>query len=689
LAVFFRASKKESITIKDNGLNVDLNLYCKSCGEEISSDWDICPNCLEPIIQISKCRQCGKEIKGTWQICPSCKTPTGNTVTNGRTPHGSRTPHQTNHSSSLSDIKEKTAPIKNVELQINELIAERYLVKSKIGQGGFGSVYEVFDKITERTMALKTLPYITKDSINNILLEFESRDRLDNVEHVIKAYQPQIALSKEQTIVIYPMELADMSLRNWLVETSGHIEDRLEEGLEIFKQACLGVEAIHQAGLIHLDLKPENILLIKNKNFKDLSQKWKVKISDFGLARGIGMENLEILHDGVGTPAYMAPEQIMAARWKDVGKEADIYSLGMILYEMIDGDLPYSGSAKLIKEKKLNPLIEISPLKSKHDVAPIAMKCLTRDKKNRIGTISDLIYLIDEKRRKEVELNIRKKQASVYYEEIKKLVEERKFDEALVLCRKSALWDKKENPVYQWNNIIENINKLKLIQEEKLKKGEMVLVDGGSFEMGSLDFADEKPVRKVEVKSFLIDKFPVTVKQFREFCNSKGRRMPPVPEWGWIDDHPVVNISWQDAYDYAEWAGKRLPTEAEWEFASRGGTKSKKYKFAGSNNLNDVAWYSANSDLRTNPIGTKSPNELGIYDMCGNVLEWCSDWYSPYDSSDINNPSGGKKGNFKVLRGGSWNVNELGCRITLRNHYDPDTYDNYFGFRCVKDLSNK
>lgn len=165
--------------------------------------------------------------------------------------------------------------------------------------------------------------------------------------------------------------------------------------------------------------------------------------------------------------------------------------------------------------------------------------------------------------------------------------------------------------------------------------------------------------------------------------------MPPVPEWGWIDDHPVVNISWQDAYDYAEWAGKRLPTEAEWEFASRGGSKSKKYKFAGSNNLNDVAWYSANSDLRTNPIGTKSPNELGIFDMCGNVLEWCSDWYSPYDLSDINNPSGGKKGNFKVLRGGSWNVNELGCRITLRNHYDPDTYDNYFGFRCVKDLSNK
>ena len=177
------------------------------------------------------------------------------------------------------------------------MIAERYSVQKKIGQGGFGSVYEVFDKITDRKMALKTLPYITKDSINNILLEFESRDRLDNVEHILKAYQPQLAVTKEQTIVIYPMELADMSFRSWLVETAGRIEDRLEEGLEIFKQACLGVEAIHQAGLIHLDLKPENILLIKNKSYKDLSQKWKVKISDFGLARGIGMENLEILHD--------------------------------------------------------------------------------------------------------------------------------------------------------------------------------------------------------------------------------------------------------------------------------------------------------------------------------------------------------------------------------------------------------
>ena len=385
----------------------------------------------------------------------------------------------------------------------------------------------------------------------------------------------------------------------------------------------------------------------------------------------------------------MAPEQIMAARWKDVGKEADIYSLGMILYEMIDGDLPYSGSPKLIKEKKLNPLIEITPLKSKLDVAQIAMKCLTRDKKNRIGSISDLIYMIDEKRREEVELNIRKNQALDYYKEIKKLVEERKFDEALLLCRKSALWDKKENPIYQWINIIDNINKLKLIQEEKLKKGEMVQVEGGSFVMGSTEFLDEKPVRKVELKSFLIDKFPVTVKQFREFCNSNGRRIPPIPEWGWADDHPVVNISWQDASDYAKWAGKRLPTEAEWEFAARGGIKSKNYKFAGSNELNQVAWYSANSEMKTNPIGTKLPNELGIFDMCGNVLEWCSDWYSPYDPSEIKNPSGSNRGNFKVMRGGSWNVNELGCRVTLRNHYDPDTNDNYFGFRCVKDVAKE
>lgn len=650
-------------------------------------DWDVCPNCLEKIIQVYTCTSCGKAVKGNWKICPSCKTPTGNTATTDnrkRLTITRETPAYTSQTN-VSAIAPQPS-VNYVELAENDLVAGRYFVKKKIGEGGFGRVYEVFDQLIEKPIALKILPYITKDSINNILLEFESRDRLNNTEHIIKAYQPQLTNYKEQSIIIYPMEIAEKSMRDWLNETKRFADARLEEGIGIFIQACMGVEAIHQAGLIHLDLKPENILLTQNKKSKDLSTKWIVKISDFGLARGIGLENLEILRDGIGTPAYMAPEQIIAARWKDVGMEADIYSLGMILYELIDGDLPYSGSSKQIKEKKLNPQIPITPLQAKGDLSHYAMKCLEREKNRRVKTVSDLIYALDERRRIEVEQRIKKKKADEFLSEAKRLVDIKRFDEAKEICKQALRLENDDVHFDKWKKVIENIDKLKKFEIDKAKKGEMILVKGGVFEMGSREFDDEKPIHSVELKSFLIDKYQVTVKQYREFCKTTSRNMPRTPVWGWFEDHPVVNVSWQDAYHYAKWVDKRLPTEAEWEYAARGGKDSKNFKYSGSDNIDEVAWYVGNSKSKTNPVGKKAPNELGIHDMSGNVLEWCSDWYSAYPSSSQNNPTGPVAGQLKVIRGGSWNLKETACRNTLRNSYDPGIRDEYFGFRCVKDL---
>ena len=662
-----------------------MNLICKICGEEISPDWDICPNCLGPIVLTSICTICGKEIKGTWKICPTCKTPTGNTATADHSQR--RTPTGNNGVYYSSDSYTSTVQtIKYVELEIGSLIAERYFVKKKIGEGGFGKVYEVFDQLTGRTMALKTLPYVTKDSINNILLEFESRDRLNNTEHIIKAYQPQLTIYRGQNIIIYPMEIAEKSLRDWLIETKNHLDTRLEEGIEIFKQACRGVEAIHASGLIHLDLKPENILLIQNKNYTDLSNKWTVKISDFGLARGIGLENLETLQDGIGTPAYMAPEQILAARWKDVGIEADIYSLGMILYELIDGDLPYSGSAKLIKEKKLNPQIRITHLKGKRDVALVAMQCLERDKSQRIKSLSDIIFIIDERRRLEVEIKNKKKRAQELVTEIKLLIDNQRYNDAYKLCLQALELDDSNKQIQKMKSFLIEIERLKKLNAERAKRGEMILIDGGIFEMGSDDYADERPIHEVEVKSFYIDKHPVTVKQYKEFCKATNRSLPRSPSWGWFEDHPIINVTWEEANAFACWAGKRLPTEAEWEFAARGGSKSKNYKFSGSNKIEEVAWTKSDSNNRTNPVGKKKANELGIHDMSGNVKEWCSDWYSIYNIQPKENPSGPLNGTLKVLRGGSWNLNEQGCRNTIRSGIDPELFDDYIGFRCAQDI---
>ncbi|MBR3766219.1 MAG: SUMF1/EgtB/PvdO family nonheme iron enzyme, partial [Muribaculaceae bacterium] len=129
----------------------------------------------------------------------------------------------------------------------------------------------------------------------------------------------------------------------------------------------------------------------------------------------------------------------------------------------------------------------------------------------------------------------------------------------------------------------------------------------------------------------------------------------------------------------------RLPTEAEWEYAARGGNKSKGYKYSGSNTIGDVAWYNSNSSAMTHQVGTKAPNELGLYDMSGNVWECCSDWHDEnyYSSSPSNNPTGPTSGSYRVDRGGSWGNNARSCRVSYRDRSTPDYRDCYYGFRLV------
>ncbi|UCH64636.1 MAG: formylglycine-generating enzyme family protein, partial [Ignavibacterium sp.] len=216
----------------------------------------------------------------------------------------------------------------------------------------------------------------------------------------------------------------------------------------------------------------------------------------------------------------------------------------------------------------------------------------------------------------------------------------------------------------------------------------MVFVAGGWFDMGSNYGRDnEKPVHQVFIDDFYIDKYEVTVKAYSEFCDSTGREMPVQPAYH-TDEYPVANISWEDASAYADWKGKRLPTEAEWEYAALGGTISSNH-YSGNSFLDYVGWYSGNSNIVVHPIGKLDPNEFGIYDMSGNVWEWCADWYSLsyYRSGDGISPTGPAGGSEKVLRGGSFEDEEYFCRVKYRNKSFPNRKFENYGFRCVQDVA--
>jgi formylglycine-generating enzyme required for sulfatase activity len=219
-------------------------------------------------------------------------------------------------------------------------------------------------------------------------------------------------------------------------------------------------------------------------------------------------------------------------------------------------------------------------------------------------------------------------------------------------------------------------------------KPEMVFVQGGTFWMGCADKQGdcgyyEQPAHKVTVSDFYIGKYEVTQAQWKSLMGSNPSKFKG-------DNLPVEQVSWKDAQKFIERlnaaTGKqyRLPTEAEWEYAARGGAQSRGYIYSGSNSVYEVAWCSCNSGNETHPVGVKPANELGIYDMSGNVWEWCYDRYGDYPALAQHNPAGASSGSGRVVRGGSWDANAGYCHVTSRSGNSPGNSYNILGFRLAR-----
>ncbi len=583
----------------------------------------------------------------------------------------------------------------------NRILNNRYKLEAEIGRGGMGMVYRAIDTQLHRTVAIKILP---PEFVHNTQFLARFNSEIKNTsqlkhDNIVSIYDVGV----DDNTNYYVMDYIDgQDLKAYLAQ---HGRLTVEEISQILSPIAAAMDYAHGQDIVHRDIKPENIIIDRQ------GVPW---LTDFGIARSL--EGTRMTTGMIGTPEYASPEQ---AKGEDVCGRSDQYSLAIVAYEMLTGTTPFRSSTsqpwamgiKHINELPADPRTIVADLDS--NAADAVMTGLAKNVDKRHSTCVKFVEAMQL-----TKANARVKAALP----AKKLLI---IPLVLVgiLCLSGAIFlfvggNKSKPAISENSNTSPSPTVVTPPPPAPLKTNpkdgaEMILIPAGEFLMGTSEkelaallkankrewFTDEMPQHKVYLDAYYMYKTEVTVAQYRKFCTTTNRKMPTEPDWKWQDTHPIVNVSWDDATAYADWAGVALPTEAQWEKAARGGD-GRIYPWGNTWDETKCAnWMNSGEGKGANSVGSfpTGDSPYGVMDMAGNVEELCADWYGAdyYKNAPVKNHSGPATGDIHSLRGGSWGSGgfeggyDYYCRGAYRDGYSP-FYNGgsiyYFGdvgFRCA------
>jgi formylglycine-generating enzyme required for sulfatase activity len=588
----------------------------------------------------------------------------------------------------------------------------RYLLLRRIGVGGYSEVWLANDTLAgNMQVALKIFAPDKGLDEQGVALFSKEYALVFNLNHPNLLLPKHFDVADGSPFLVLPYCEAG--------SVFSKIGSMTEADLAHFlQQAASALAYLHsqEPPIIHQDIKPDNFLIDNQGNYL---------LSDFGISSKIRRTLTRSMgaQGSTGTMAYMPPEKW--SRERQVIKASDVFSLGVALFELVTGDLPFGDHGGLA----LNSGAEIPDLPSEYslELNNLLRNCLSKEPWERptaealqqvaqnylsSGNWQADKYPISEPPLPEppikpsqrltrpiglkVESALGKAIAAGEFANFlkqagTKIGEARKnaFYVELIKSWGQVGWDEFEQELLLQIADYENKRPSTFYVPEA--DMEFVWVDGGTFMMGSDNGAiDEKPVHQVTLDGFYMGKTSVTQKQWKRIMGNNPSHFKG-------DDLPVEMVNWYDTQKYIERLNQltgrffRLPTEAEWEYAAGGG-ESERTKFAGTNfedKLADFAWFKANSggtfwkSGRTQPVATKLTNRLNLFDMSGNVNEWCSDWFGGYSNSSQTDPQGPSTGFYRVIRGGCWYADPTFCRVADRICNNPGICGNSLGFRVV------